>query len=276
MLVPTRQLVESARREGYALGAFNVYNLEGVRAVVAAAETAGHPFMLQVHPAALTFGGAPLLALCRAAVAEASVPGAVHLDHSSSAAAIIQALDAGASSVMADGSQLPYDENVRFTRAMAQQAHQRGCAIEGELGRLSGEEDGSSVAEREAQLTDPHQAAQFVHATGVDLLAVCIGNVHGAHTRPPVLDFERLAQIRAQVNAPLVLHGASGLPADQIRQAIAHGVVKFNVNTEVRMAALAALRAQADDPGADLLDLMQAARVAMEVVVAEKLRLFSP
>jgi tagatose 1,6-diphosphate aldolase GatY/KbaY len=273
MLASTTTLLRAAEDGDYALGAFNVYNLEGVRAVVGAAEAERSPAMLQIHPGALTHGGTLLIALCLAAAREASVPVAVHLDHSSSPDAIRAALACGVSSIMADGSHLAYPANVAFTCEMAALAHARGATVEAELGRLSGTEDGLTVAEYQAKLTDPDQAADFVAQTGVDALAVCIGNVHGRYPGEPRLDFERLAAIRRAVAAPLVLHGASGLPESLIDRAITLGVRKFNVNTEVREAYLDALRAALQAP-ADLPDLIGGAVAAMQAVVVAKLRLF--
>src|SRR5262245_13375593 len=265
MLTPTMTLLHDAEAGGYAIGAFNVYNLEGVKAVVGAAEAERSPAMLQVHPSALAYGGAPLIALCLAAARAAAVPIAVHLDHSSAAEDIRAALEAGAGSIMADGSHLDYESNLAFTREMAGLAHARGAAAEAELGRLSGSEDGLTVAEYEARLTDPAQAAAFLEEPGADMLAVCIGNVHGRYRGEPRLDFERLAAIRRAVSAPLVLHGASGLPADQIARAIDLGVRKFNVNTEVREAYLAALRdALAVPKPPDLIALMEGAGAVMQ------------
>jgi tagatose 1,6-diphosphate aldolase GatY/KbaY len=275
MLTSTLELLTRAHAGGYAIGGFNVYNLEGARAVVAAAEAERSPAMLQIHPAALKHGGTPLIALCMAAARVAGVPCAVHLDHSGSPDAIRDALDAGVASVMADGSHLPYEENLAFTSAMAELAHARGAAVEAELGRLAGSEDGLSLPEYEAKLTDPDQAADFVARSGIDTLAVCIGNVHGHYRGAPQLDFARLERLRWTVPIPLVLHGASGVPAPMVRRAIELGVCKLNVNTEVRDAYLAAL---ADGVSAgerpDLLELMQAATAAMQAVVAAKLRLF--
>jgi tagatose 1,6-diphosphate aldolase GatY/KbaY len=275
MLTPTLTLLTAAEAGGFAVGAFNVYNLEGVKAVVGAAEAERSPAMLQVHPTALAYGGAPLIALCLAAARAAAVPIAVHLDHSSGAEDIRAALEAGASSIMADGSHLDYAANVAFTREMAGLAHARGAAAEAELGRLSGSEDGLTVEEYEAKLTDPAQAAAFLAATGADMLAVCIGNVHGRYRGEPRLDFERLDAIRRSVAAPLVLHGASGLPADQIARAIGLGVRKLNVNTEVREAYLSALKgALATPQPPDLIELLEGTVAAMRTVVAEKLRVF--
>jgi tagatose 1,6-diphosphate aldolase GatY/KbaY len=273
MLASTTTLLRAAEDGGYAIGAFNVYNLEGVRAVVGAAEAERSPAMLQIHPGALAHGGTLLIALCLAAAREASAPVAVHLDHSSSPDDIRAALACGVTSIMADGSHLAYPANVAFTCEMAALAHARGAAVEAELGRLSGTEDGLTVAEYQAKLTDPDQAADFVARTGVDALAVCIGNIHGRYPGEPRLHFERLTAIRRAVAAPLVLHGASGLPESLIGRAIALGVRKFNVNTEVREAYLDALRVALQAP-ADLQDLMGGAVAAMQAVVVAKLRLF--
>lgn len=275
MLVSTADLLRAAQAGGYAVGAFNVYNLEGVKAVASAATAEESPAILQLHPQALAYGGPGLFALCLAAAREAAVPLAVHLDHSSSAVDIRQALAAGVSSVMADGSHLPYEQNVAFTQEMTRLAHAAGAAVEAELGRISGTEDGLTVAAREARLTDPAQAADFVAQTGVDALAVCIGNVHGRYHGPPQLDFVRLERIRHAVTVPLVLHGTSGLPEEMIQRAIALGVTKFNVNTEVREAYLSALRHNLEEGVAvDLLALMVEAVAAMQAVVASRLRLF--
>lgn len=275
MLTSTTTLLREARQGGYAIGAFNVYNLEGARAVVRAAETQHSPVMLQVHPSSLQHGGHPLVALCLAAARTAQVPVAVHLDHSTAEESIRAALEAGVTSIMADGSHLAYQDNVAFTRRMATMLHATQGTVEAELGRLTGTEDGLTVPEYEAKFTDPAQAVDFVAQTGIDALAVCIGNVHGRYRSAPQLDFERLAAIRRAVAVPLVLHGTSGLPDAMIHHAITLGVCKFNVNTEVRDAYVGAIQhcvQHATRP--DLLDMMQAAEDAMHAVVVAKLQLF--
>ncbi len=275
MLSSTLELLETARRNIYAIGAFNVYNLEGVKAVVTAAEANRSPAMLQIHPSALSFGGLPLVALCLEAARASTVPIAVQLDHSTSEADIRTALAAGMTSIMADGSPLPYEENLSFTKAMTQLAHAQGTIVEAEIGRISGTEDGLTVTEKEAKMTDPVQAAEFVRATGVDTLAVTIGNVHGEYRSEPRLDFPRLVAIRRAVDVPLVLHGASGLPAAMISQSIELGVCKFNVNTEVRQAYMHSLKQGICSIAIkDLVDSMAEAIAAMQAVVTEKLDLF--
>jgi tagatose 1,6-diphosphate aldolase GatY/KbaY len=275
MLVSTAKLLSAARLGGYAIGAFNVYNLEAVKAVVNAAEENSAPAILQLHPAALKFGASELVATCLAATSQARVPMSVHLDHSTSEEDIQAALKSGMRSIMADGSHLDYDENVDFTRRMTELAQAYGGIVEAELGRLAGTEDGMSVAEYEARLTDPRNAADFVNATGVDALAVCIGNVHGHYRGDPKLDFERLRAIQETVNVPLVLHGASGLPDEMVRRAINLGITKLNVNTEVREAYLDTARQYFfTSQRPELLGLMEATTEAMQAIVAAKIRLF--
>jgi tagatose 1,6-diphosphate aldolase GatY/KbaY len=275
VLTATSKLLQSAQQAGYAVGAFNVYNLEGVKAVVAAAETQRSPAMLQIHPSSLQHGGPLLIGMCLTAASQASVAMSVQLDHAAAAADIHSALTAGVTSIMADGSHLPYRQNVVFTQAMSAVVHQQRGTLEAELGRLTGSEDGLNVPDYESRLTDPAQALAFLAATATDVLAVCIGNIHGRYRTAPQLDFERLAAIQRAVPVPLVLHGASGLPAPMVRQAIELGVCKFNVNTELREAYIGALREHLQGPAApDLLDLMQVASDAMQAVVAAKLGLF--
>lgn len=275
MNTSVKMLLRQAYAGGYAVGAFNVYNLEGALAVAAAAEVERSPAILQLHPAALRHGGEALASLCLTRARRASVPLAVHLDHSTNSSEIRSALTLGIESVMADGSALPFADNVAFTRQVTDLAHQAGACVEAELGRLSGTEDGATVAARKAKMTDPDQANDFVRATNIDMLAVCIGNIHGPYTREPRLDFGRLAAIRERVSLPLVLHGASGLPVKLIRNAIQCGVAKFNVNTEIRAAYIGTLRQQLQNSrNPDVLDLMGSVFEAMQSIVVTKLRLF--
>lgn len=275
MLTSTKALLEEARSGGYAVGAFNVYNLEGAKAVAAAAEAEQSPVILQIHMAALQYGGRPLIALCLEAAKQATVPTSVHLDHSTLARDIHDAVDAGIFSIMADGSELGFDDNAAFTATMTEHVHQHEGTIEAELGRLAGTEDDLSTPEALASLTDPAQAAEFVNRTGIDALAVCIGNVHGKYLGEPKLDFDRLAAIRNAVDVPLVLHGTSGLPDWMVRRCIELGVCKFNVNTEVRRAYTDALQNGVSlEKPLDLVDLMESAVDGMASVVAEKLRFF--
>ncbi len=274
MLVGMKTMLRAAMYEQYAVGGFNIYNLEGIHAVVRAAEAENSPVMLQVHPGAYAYGGIPLVDACLAAAEMARVPVGVHLDHADDRAAIRAALDEGVSSVMVDGSHLDFVDNMNFVKEMSVFARAAGADVEAELGRIAGTEDGLTVEQFEARYTDPLQAIEFVSTTQVDALAVCIGNVHGKYPRPPQLDFDRLAQIKSVVDVPLVLHGASGVPDDQIRRSIELGVCKFNVNTEVRGAFVAALRENSTDETLDLLPLLETAVAAMEGVIRAKMQLF--
>lgn len=275
MLSSLNGLLQNAKASNYAVGAFNVYNLEGIKAVVTAAEAEHSPVILQLHPSAFHFHGSPLLAACLESARNSRVPMLVHLDHATTVVDIEWALSNGITSIMADGSHGLPKENIDFTGRMASLARKHGAAIEAELGRLSGSEDGLSVPDYEAHLTDPHMAVDFVEQTRVDALAVCIGNVHGHYRGEPKLDFDRLESIQKLVSVPLVLHGASGLSDAVVQRAIDSGVRKFNVNTEVREAYLAALAASLQkEKKPDLIDIMKDAIQAMEAVIISKLQLF--
>jgi tagatose 1,6-diphosphate aldolase GatY/KbaY len=281
MLMKTIDLVREARNEGRAIGAFNTYNLEITHAIVAAAEKLRQPVILQLGVQAIKASGEPLVMASIAAARAARVPVAVHLDHCPDIALIESCFAWGLSSALADGSHLPYAENVAFTRRAVKIAAPYGGAIEAELGYLAGTEDGITVAEIASSLTDPTQAHEFIAATGAALLAVSIGNVHGYTPIPPPLDFARLAQVADQTEVPLVLHGASGIPREDIQRAIHMGVAKLNVNTEVRTAFLRAiagwgirvgLQVDPRKKGQDLLDLMHEASAEAEEVVAATIR----
>jgi tagatose 1,6-diphosphate aldolase GatY/KbaY len=275
MLTSLIELLNDARLCNYAVGAFNVYNLEGIKAVVNAAEAERSPAILQLHPSAFRLHGSSLLAACLESARTSTVPMLVHLDHATSAEDIEWALTRGITSIMADGSFGSPGENLDFTSKMEALARQHGAAIEAELGRLSGSEDGLSIPEYEARLTDPQMAVDFVQQTGVDALAVCIGNIHGHYHDEPKLDFDRLEAIQRRVLVPLVLHGASGLSDTLVHRSIHYGVCKFNVNTEIREAYLAALRGSMQkDEKTDLVDIMKDAIQAMQAVVVSKLELF--
>ncbi|MBO0793885.1 MAG: class II fructose-bisphosphate aldolase family protein, partial [Ktedonobacteraceae bacterium] len=241
MLANTIDLVKQAQSDGIAIAAFNTYNLEMTRAIVTAAEHMQQPIILQLGVPSVKSYGEPLAQATLAAARIASVPVALHLDHCSDLNLIEQCLTWGFSSALADGSRLPFAANITFTRQAVTLAERYNASIEAELGYLAGTEDGVTVAEIEASLTNPNHAHEFIEQTGAALLAVSIGNVHGYTPNPPSLDFERLAQIAARVHVPLVLHGASGIPPESIQQSMRLGIAKLNVNTEVRTAFVKAI-----------------------------------
>jgi tagatose 1,6-diphosphate aldolase GatY/KbaY len=225
-----------------AVPAFATYNLEMVQAVVAAAEQTGQPVIMLAGSSHFHHAGrTALITIALQAAHESSGTIGVHLDHCRDLAEIEQCVRAGYSSVMVDGSHLSFEANIDLTQAVVAIAHPAGVWVEAELGAVPGDEDVSTDAAPAATMTDPRDAAEFVERTGVDALAVAVGNVHGLTSTPVSLDLDRLAAIRA-VPVPLVLHGASGLPDDQLSGAIRCGVAKININTELRQAYLAAVQ----------------------------------
>ncbi|KAJ6340406.1 hypothetical protein OIU77_008210 [Salix suchowensis] len=273
-LSSTKELLLNAERGGYAVGAFNVYNMEGAEAVVAAAEEENSPAILQIHPSALKQGGIPLVACCVSAAEQANVPITVHFDHGTSKQELVEALDLGFDSLMVDGSHLSLKDNIAYTKYISLLAHSKNMLVEAELGRLSGTEDDLTVEDYEARLTDVNQAEEFIDETGIDALAVCIGNVHGKYPASgPNLRLDLLKDLHvlsSKKGVFLVLHGASGLSEELIKASIQRGVTKFNVNTEVRKAYMNSL----SNPKQDLVHVMASAKEAMKAVVAEKMRLF--
>lgn len=274
-LSSTKELLLNAEEGGYAVGAFNVYNLEGVEAVVTAAEEEQSPAILQIHPSALKQGGIPLVACCIAAAEQASVPITVHFDHGSSKQEVVEVVELGGfDSVMVDGSHLPFLDNMSYTKYISFLAHSKNMLVEAELGRLSGTEDDLTVEDYDARLTDVNQAQEFIDETGIDALAVCIGNVHGKYpANGPNLRLNLLKDLHdlcLKKCVFLVLHGASGLPEELIKGCIEYGVRKFNVNTEVRKAYMESL----SNPKKDLVHVMASAKEAMKAVIAHKMHLF--
>jgi fructose-bisphosphate aldolase, class II len=275
MLVPGRDLLDEAVAKRRAVGSFNTYNLEITRAILQAAEARRAPVFLAVGPGPLDQAGfAPLVQAMLAAAHESKAPVAVHLDHSTSAAAITRCVDAGFTSVMIDGSRLPFAENVALTREAVGAA--RGVTTEAELGGVAGAEDRSGDQATEIPITDLDEAAHFATETGIDSLAIAIGNAHGLYAGEPRLDFDRLRTLAEGVPAPLVLHGASGISDDDIRRCIALGVRKINVNTEIRVALFASLEdsLRRGIDGYDVTRLFGAAVEAMQRTVEDKLAVF--
>lgn len=263
----------TAHELGWALGAFSTYTQEITQAICRAAQDAGQPVILQAGASAFSHAGmAELTAQAVVAADLATVPIGVHLDHSRDLAQIEFCLQAGYTSVMVDGSHLPFEENVEMTRTAVALGAAHGAWVEGELGSVPGDEDVSQTITA-AELTDPARAEEFVARTGIDALAVAVGNVHGTASDPTPLNLDRLRAIRSVVPVPLVLHGASGLPEHELQAARALGVAKVNVNTELRVAFLAALAEALPEvtPGADVARALNRAREAVGVVVRAKM-----
>jgi ketose-bisphosphate aldolase len=275
MLARGTDLLAAEQAAGTAVAAFTVYTLESIRAVVDAAETCERPVLMSVGSSSYRVTGARELAAAALAAAErASVPVGVHLDHCTDEAEISRAVELGYSSVMYDGSALPFEQNLERTAAVVARAHAEGVWVEGELGALAGDEDASTDSTA-TQLTDPLQAADFAARTGVDALAVAVGTVHGFSAVPMQVDIDRLTTIAAGTSTPLVLHGASGLPDDNLTAAVRAGVVKVNVNAELRKAHRDALAQALTVTGDDLLRIQRTAVTAMTTVATEKITILS-
>jgi len=299
MLVTNKELLLAARREAYAVGAYNISNLESLLAVVEAAVEEKSPIIVAVTPSSIQYAGLSYISeMVKMAAESTPIPMSLHLDHGKDLETVSRCLEAGFTSVMIDGSHLKFEENVALTKRVVNLAHPRGVSVEAELGKLAGIEE-STVGEREAVLTDPDVAKEFVKSTSVDSLAIAIGTSHGAYKfkGEPKLDFERLKLIRERVDVPLVLHGASsvpswivekaikygaelsgakGIPEEHIRRAISLGIAKINIDTDLRLAFTATIREflAKSRTEFDPRKILDPAKESMKEVVKGKMRLF--
>jgi fructose-bisphosphate aldolase class II len=299
VLVTNKDLMVPARKNGYAIGAFNVQNLESMSAVAEAAAEEKSPVIMQITPSVIKYAGlAYISSLVKTAAQLAPVPIAMHLDHGEDFDTAAKCVAAGFTSVMIDGSFLKFEENVALTKRVVNVAHPKGVSVEAELGKLAGVEE-RSVAEKDAILTDPETAVKFVEKTGVDTLAVAIGTSHGAYKfkSEAKLDLERLKTISEKIGIPLVLHGASsvpqwivekankfgaelsgakGIPEEQIIKAISLGIAKINIDTDLRLAFTATVReVLANSPKEfDPRKILGPAKATMKEVAKGKMQLF--
>lgn len=257
-----KEALETKRRRGSAILATNFYNAETLLAVLRAARETDSALILQTSPATISYLGVETaVAMARAAAGEVGVSAWLHLDHARDVDLVRRCIEAGYDSVMIDASEKEFDTNVRLTREVVALARPRGVLVEAELGYVP------KLGEREAQeyeMTLPEQAERFVQETGVDLLAVAIGNAHGFYKQQPRLDIRRLQAIRERVEAFLVLHGASGIPDDQWREAVRNGIVKVNFATEIKDTFMAHLREAMTRT--ESIDIRQVFPPAMRVV----------
>ncbi|MGI9862851.1 class II fructose-bisphosphate aldolase [Moorella naiadis] len=274
MLTSSTELLSRAQKEGYAAGAFNFHNLEVLQAIIETAETEKAPVILQITPTYLEkIGATAAAAMAREAGAAARVPVALHLDHSNSLQWVIWALAHGFTSVMIDASKLPLAENIALSRQVAAAAHAVGASAEAELGHIGGVEDSVDRGHAAAGLADPAEAARLVAESGIDALAPALGTAHGIYTSEPKIDFERLDKIRKLTPVPLVLHGGSGIPDNMIRAAIARGIAKVNIGTELKVAWAAAMQAALAGGEKEPWKAAIKAREAVREVVKHKIRL---
>jgi len=297
-LVTTKEMFKKAYEGKYAVGAFNVNNMEIIQGIVEAAAETKSPLVLQVSAGARKYANPIYLKkLVEAAIADSGVDIALHLDHGDSFEICKQCIDDGFTSVMIDGSALSYEENIELTKQVVEYAHPRGVVVEAELGKLAGVEDEVNVSAEDATYTDPDQAVDFVKRTGCDSLAIAIGTSHGAHkfTGEPKLDYDRLEKITNLLPGyPLVLHGAStvvkefvdmcneyggdipgaqGVPEDMLKKAASYGVCKINIDTDLRLAMTGAIRKNIiDNPSNfDPRKYLGAGRTAIKDMVQHKI-----
>ena len=271
MLVNLKQIIDMADKGEYCIPAFNVYNMETVMGVIEAAEEKKAPVILQIYPRLFNEGSGYYLApIVLAAAKKASVPVCLHLDHGPSEKEMTLALRSGATGIMLDGSAHPYEENVALTKKVVDTCGLGGVPVEGELGHI-----GSVHDDAMDEFTSPEEAAEFVKKTGVTCLAVLVGNAHGHYKKPPKLDIERIKAIREATGTPLVLHGGSGIPGDQVKAAIAAGIRKMNIGTDVCCAFADGTKAALDDPKRSLaIDLfMKNAIKAVKELAISKIEL---
>jgi len=299
-LFTNKELLNLAKKGGYAIGAFNINNLEILQAIVSAAESEKSPAIIAVSEGAIQYAGlGHIISMTGIAAQMALIPLSLHLDHGKDLNIIQSCIENGFTSVMIDGSHLRFDENIAITKKVVEMAKSKGISVEGELGRLKGIEEKVSVSDQEAYLTDPQAAGEFVKKTEVDALAIAIGTSHGAYKfKGEVrLDFERLREIAATVEIPLVLHGASGVPKpilekaerfgaklpgakgipdEAIQRAISLGICKINIDTDLRLSFVSALReVLATKPEEfDPRKILGPGREAMKQTVQSKMRLF--
>ncbi len=240
-LVTSEKMLLDAQKGGYAVGAFNVENMEMVKAVIAAAEELRAPVMLQTTPSTIKYGTLETYAAIVAAEAKrASVPVCLHLDHGSSSELAAEAIAAGYTSVMMDGSGEDFEQNIAVSKRVVEKAEPLGIPVEAELGKVGGKED-DLEADADTN-TDPKEAQEFVERTGVSSLAIAIGTAHGFYVGTPMLDKERVSEIKKAVSVPLVLHGASGLTDEDVRECVQRGICKVNFATELRAAYTGAVK----------------------------------
>ena len=275
-LISSTNMLRAARKGGYAVAAFNVHTLEMLQAVVEAAVETESPLILQTTVGTVKHLGEDyIVAAARTAADRTGLPIALHLDHCTEFDLIVRCIRAGYTSVMIDASMHPYAENVARTRRVVEIARAVGVNVEAELGKVGGVEDDIVVDERDALLADPDECRAFVDETGVPTLAPAIGTAHGIYKGDPNIDFPRIERIAAAVDVPLVLHGGSGIPAEQVRRAVSLGMAKMNIATELRIAFSDAIKDvfAANPKENDPRKYMVPAKKALKEAAIEKMRL---
>jgi len=278
ILVPAIQLLQEAKEGKYAVGAFNYNGLEDFQGLIMASEEVQAPFLAMASQGAIKYAGIEYVtAIAHAAAKTRTVPFSLHLDHGQSFEIAMLCIQNGFTTVMIDGSKLPYEENVALTKKVVDAAHAVGVSVEGELGRIGGVEDHIKVEERDALLTDPDMAVDFVKRTNVDIFAPAIGTAHGFYKGTPELDFDRLEAIHSHLpDTYLALHGGTGLTDNDFKQAIALGITKINIGTDLKNAFTGTIRKmlQKRPNDFDTRKSISAARETVKEVAKRYMRLF--
>lgn len=276
-LVSMNEFLPKAKAGKYAVGQFNMNNLEFAQAITQAAMELKSPFIFGVSEGALKYMGIEYtVAIAKTAAEVSGLPIALHLDHGSSFEVAMKCIRAGFSSVMFDGSHYGFEENVRLTKEVVRAAHAMGISVEGELGTIGGTEDDVSLDHEMANLAKPEEAIRFYEETGVDALAIAVGTAHGMYAGEPNIHYDIIEKVSSAIPIPIVLHGGSGVPDDMIKKSIAAGVGKINVNTENQVACTATIREvfAKDAKVYDPRKYLGPARSAMVEVVKSKIELF--
>lgn len=277
MLVTGSELLLDAQKNGYAVGAFNVNNMEIIQAIIEAAEETNSPVILQASQGGIKYAGIEYIAaLGKLAARNAKVPVALHLDHGTDFDQVMLCIRHGFSSVMIDASRFPLEENIAFTKKVLEVAHAVGVTVEAELGKIGGTEDHITVSEKDATFTDPNEALRFVNETNIDYLAIAVGTAHGVYVGEPKLDFDRIKAIRDIIDIPLVLHGSSGVPYEALEKAISLGICKINIDTDIRAAFARGVHEfiKKDPDNIDPRKILSPAKDTMKQVIMEKMRVF--
>jgi len=272
----TNLMLKAAQEGKYAIPAFNIHNLETLKVIVEVANSLGSPVILAATPGTIDYSGLEyLIALSETANNLYDVDITFHLDHHEDVAAIKKAIDLGVKSVMIDASHHSFEDNIKIVKEVTDYAHLHGASVEAELGRLGGIEDDLVVDQKDSLYTNPKQAKEFVERTNIDSLAVAIGTAHGLYKEEPKLDVERLVEIKKVVSIPLVLHGASGVPFDLVRECIDKGICKVNIATELKIPFSNGLKEylQNNKDANDPRKYMSLAKENMKKVVIEKIKM---
>lgn len=278
MIAHAKDLIKDSFKRSYALGSFNTFNLETSQGIVEAANKVSAPVIIMVSESTIEYAGVKPITHIVSTIAKneaVPIPVALHLDHGKKFHSVVETINAGFTSVQIDGSDLALDENIMLTKQIVEYAHKRNVIVQGEVGRIPGvHATGEKIVVKKGQLTNVTDAVKFVEMTGVDTLAISIGNCHGLHT--PKLEFDLLKKIREKIDIPLVLHGGSGTKIEDVKKAVANGITDINIDSELRQAFTDALRRElaAHPKEVDPRIILKPARAAVAAVAAAKMEIF--